>query len=98
MFAVKTKLVTSSAQTVVPGFVVIVGFLGSSTSMLITFEGITVVPSVVQDTVFRVAKANLRISVSSLMFNGVADMSNTLVVAPAIAVHTLPVAAFRCCH
>ncbi|GIS21907.1 MAG: hypothetical protein CM15mP122_4130 [Bacteroidota bacterium] len=39
VLAVNTKFVTSSAQTVVPGLVVIVGFLGSSTFILTTFEG-----------------------------------------------------------
>ena len=61
MLAVNTKLVTSSAQTVVPGLVVIVGFLGSSTFILTTSDG-KPAPPVGQDTVFKVAKVSLRIS------------------------------------
>ena len=75
VLTVYTKLVTSSAQTVVPGLVVIVGFLGSSTFILTTLEG-KPAPPVGQDTVFKVAKVSLRISVSSVMLRGVSDISN----------------------
>ena len=91
----KTKFVTSSAQTVVPGFVVIVGLLNSSTLMLIIFDGR---PITVHDTVLTVAKVRRRIPVSSVMLNGVADMSKALLVAPVRFVQTLPVVAFRSCH
>ena len=91
----KTKFVTSSAQTVVPGFVVIVGLLNSSTLMLITFDGR---PLTAHDTVLTVAKVRRRIPVSSVMLNGVADMSKALLVAPVRFVQTLPVVAFRSCH
>ena len=94
VLAVNIKLVTSPAQTVVPGAVVIVGLLDSSTLTLMTLEG---KPSV-QDTVLSVAKVNLRISVSSVIFNGVSDISRTLLVAPARLVQTLPVVALRSCH
>ena len=75
VLAVNTKLVTSSAQTVVPGLVVIVGFLGSSTFILTTSDG-KPAPPVGQDTVFKVAKVSLRISVSSVIVRGVSDISN----------------------
>ena len=55
VLTVYTKLVTSPAQTVVPGLVVIVGFLGSSTFMLTTLEG-KPAPAAGQETVPRVAK------------------------------------------
>ena len=70
MLAVKTKFVTSPAQTVVPGAVAIVGVLASSTSTLIILEG-SPAPPVGQDTALTVAKVSLRISVSSVMVNGV---------------------------
>ena len=75
VLAVNIKLVTSSAQTVVPGLVVIVGFLGSSTFILTTLDG-KPAPAAGQDTVFKVAKVSLRISVSSVILTGVSDISN----------------------
>ena len=75
VLAVNTKFVTSPAQTVVPGLVVIVGFLGSSTFILTTFEG-KPAPAAGHSTVLRVAKVSLRISVSSLILKGVTDISN----------------------
>ena len=75
MLTVYTKLVTSSAQTVVPGLVVIVGFLGSSTFILTTLEG-KPTPAAGQSTVLSVAKVSLRISVSSVILSGVSDISN----------------------
>ena len=75
VLTVYTKLVTSAAQTVVPGLVVIVGFLASSTFMLTTLEG-KPAPAAGQETVLRVAKVSLRISVSSVILSGVADISN----------------------
>ena len=56
VLAVNINFVTSSAQTVVPGLVVIVGFLGSSTFILTTLEG-KPAPAAGQDTVFKVSKS-----------------------------------------
>ena len=97
VLTVKTKSVTSSAQTVVPGLVVIVGFLGSSISILTTLEG-KPAPPVGQSTELSVAKVSLRISVSTKMFKGVSDISNEELVAPAILVHTFAVLVLRSCH
>ena len=75
VLTVYTKLVTSSAQTVVPGLVVIVGFLGSSTFILKTLEG-KPAPAAGQSTVLSVAKVSLRIYVSTKILRGVSDISN----------------------
>ena len=95
MFTVKTSPSTSSRHTDVPGLTVIVGSLGSSTSILTTLDGN---PLVGQSTVLSEAYVSLLIWVSSVIFKGVAETSKRSDVAPTISCQRLPVPLFLNCH